>query len=346
LKGRYFWKRRSREALQKSAEYFTRAIVIDSGYAPAYSGLADVHLTQLDYNYLRPRDAFALAEQALHNALRLDDTLAEPHTSLGHLRLHQFDWIAAERAFTRSIDLNKGYDAAYYFRANLLAAFGRFDEAIAEATRTIELDPMTANTRQNRVFILYLARRYDEAVHEALETLEMDPAHTSLLYYLGLAYEGMNAFSQAFEAFAKVGPRSQAPGLRVLAAMACTQARAGQRAAALDTLRSLESSSCTQYVSSYETALVHVALGDKDRAFALLSHAYGEFASSLPFVAVDPRWDAVRDDERFDALVEQLGLPGGRSAAWKAGATELCRCGGVQHRGVPCGELSWQSYSA
>jgi TolB-like protein/Flp pilus assembly protein TadD len=314
LKGRYFWKRRSREALQKSAEYFTRAIVIDSAYAPAYSGLADVHLTQLDYNYLRPRDAFALADQALHNALRLDDTLAEPHTSLGHLRLHQFAWIAAERAFTRAIDLNKGYDAAYYFRANLLAAFGRFDEAIAEATRTIELDPMTANTRQNRVFILYLARRYDEAVHEAMETLEMEPAHTSLHYYLGLAYERLDSFGLALEAFARVGPKSPEPGARVLAAVGQTRARAGQHGAARDAVRTLEALSANQYVSSYEMALLHAALGETDRAFELLSKAYDEFASGLPFVAVDPRWDEVRSDERFGALVERLGLPGRASA--------------------------------
>jgi TolB-like protein/DNA-binding winged helix-turn-helix (wHTH) protein/Flp pilus assembly protein TadD len=308
LKGRYFWKRRSRAALQKSAEYFTRAIVIDPSYAPAYSGLADVHLTQLDYNYLRPRDAFALAEQALHNALRLDDTLAEPHTSLGHLRLHQFNWDDADRAFGRSLDLNQGYDAAHYFRANLLAAFGRFDEAIAEATRTIELDPMTANTRQNRAFILYLARRYDEAVREAVETLEMDPAHTSLLYYLGLAHVERNAFGEAFEAFARIGPRSQAPRGRVLAAIAYARARAGDRAAALEDLTSLEASSQTQYVSSYETALVYMALGQTDRAFELLATAHDEFASALPFVSVDPRCDDVRDDERFRGLIRRLGL--------------------------------------
>jgi len=126
LKGRHFWKKRSREALQRGVEYFKEAIHIDPEYAPAYAGLADVHLTQLDYNYLRPRDAFALVDRVLLDALRLDNTVAEPHTSLGHLRLHQFDWAGAEQQFRHAIDLNPGYDTAHYYYANLLAAFGRF----------------------------------------------------------------------------------------------------------------------------------------------------------------------------------------------------------------------------
>jgi len=164
LKGRYFWKRRSRESLQKSVQCFTAAIEIDPEYAPAYAGLADVHLTQLDYNHLSPRDAFALADRVLVDALRLDNALAEPHTSLGHLRLHQFRWAAAEQHFTHAIELNAGYDTAHYYYANLLAAFGRFDEALGEANRALELDPVAVNTRQNRLYILLLARRYEEAI--------------------------------------------------------------------------------------------------------------------------------------------------------------------------------------
>lgn len=110
LKGRYFWKRRSRDALQKSVRYFTQATQIDSTYAPAHAGLADVYLTKMDHNYLPPREASGLADEALRHALRLDDTLAEPHTSLGHLRLHELRWTDAERAFARAIDLNSGYD--------------------------------------------------------------------------------------------------------------------------------------------------------------------------------------------------------------------------------------------
>jgi hypothetical protein len=158
LKGRYFWKRRSPEALGKSVQYFNQAIEIDPRYAPAYAGLADVHLTQLDYNYLPPREAFALADRVLLDALRLDNTFAEPHTSLGHLRLHQFNWVAAGQQFAHAIGLNPGYDTAHYYYGNLLAAFGRFDEALAEANRALELDPLSANTRQNRLSCAEVSR--------------------------------------------------------------------------------------------------------------------------------------------------------------------------------------------
>lgn len=310
LRGRYFWKRRSREALQKSVQCFTEAIGIDPGYAPAYAGLADVYLTQLDYNYLSPRDAFALADQVLLDALRLDNTLAEPHTSLGHLRLHQFDWAAAARQFARAIELNPGYDTAHYYYGNLLAALGRFDEALAEANRALELDPLSANTRQNRLFILYLARRYDEAVEQVTEILEMDPAYTALYYYLGQVYERQGAYSQALEALHRVSPEPHNRGATVLAAIGYTYAQAGDREAATEVLEQLQGLSEREYVSSYDLALLHLALSDKDRAFARLSKAYDDHSSFLPFLNVDARFDEVRTDPRFEALVHRMNFPG------------------------------------
>jgi TolB-like protein/lipoprotein NlpI len=309
LKGRFFWKKRSREALQKSVHYFTQAIEIDSGYAPAYAGLADVHLTQLDYNYLPPREAFALADRMLLDALRLDNTRPEPHASLGHLRLHQFDWTAAARQFTRAIELNPGYDTAHYYYANLLAAFGRFDEALAEANRTIELDPLSPNTRQNRLFILYLARRYPQAIQELAETFEMDPAYTALYYYLGLVYERQGAYDQAMEAFHKVSPKSHNRGATVLAAIGYTHARAGDREAAINVLNQLEELAAREYVSPYDLALLHLALDDEGRAFVYLWKAYDAYSSFLPFANVDARLDAIRGDPRFDALLARLNVP-------------------------------------
>jgi TolB-like protein/Flp pilus assembly protein TadD len=309
LKGRYFWKRRSQEALQKSVRYFNQAIEIDPEYAPAYAGLADVHLTQLDYNYLPPREAFALADRVLLDALRLDNTLAEPHTSLGHLRLHQFNWAAAEQQFTRAIELNPGYDTAHYYFGNLLAAFGRFDEAVAEANRALELDPISPNARQNRLFILYLARRYEQAVEQVKDIIELDPTYTELYYYLGHFYERQGDYSRAIEAFYKVNPQSHRQGGTVLAAIGYAHAKAGHRGEAINVLRQLEELSTREYVSSYELALLHLALGNKDEAFVQLSKAYDDHSSYLPFLNVDARLDEVRTDPRFHVLVQQLKFP-------------------------------------
>lgn len=310
LKGRYFWKRRSREALQKSVQCFTAAIEIDPEYAPAYAGLADVRLTQLDYNHLSPRDAFALTDRVLVDALRLDNTLAEPHTSLGHLRLHQFRWTAAEQHFTHAIELNAGYDTAHYYYANLLAAFGRFDEALGEANRALELDPVAVNTRQNRMYILLLARRYEEAVAQAAEIIEMDPAYTALHYDLGRVYLCRGEYQRAIEAFRKVSSKSESRGgTTVMAAVGYAHAKAGHRTKAMAILRRLEALSSSDYVPSYELALLQLALGNTDEAFVQLSKAYDHHSSHLPFLNVDARLDEVRTDPRFQALAQRMNLP-------------------------------------
>jgi serine/threonine-protein kinase len=308
LKGRYFWNRRSRDSLEKSIRHFERAIDIDPKYAAAYAGLADAYLTQLDYNYLPPRDAFALANQAVLEALRLDDTLAEPHTSLGHLRLHQFDWTTAEQEFKRAIELNPGYGTAHYYYGNLLAAFGRFDEALVEANRALELDPMSPNVRQNRLFILYLARRYEQALEQLGDTIEIDPTYTAIHYYLGLIYERQGKYIDALAAFRRVSSTSQNRGATVLAAVVYTHAMAGDRAEALRALEQLQTVSGREYVSTYDLALLHHALGNTDEACALLLKAYDDHSSFLPFLNVDARFDVLRADPRVQALVRRMNL--------------------------------------
>lgn len=308
LKGRYFWNRRTKESLDKSVNCFQQAIARDPGYAPAYAGLADAHLTQLDYNYLPPRQAFALANRVVLDALRLDDTLAEPHTSLGHLRLHEFDWDSARLEFERAIALNPGYATAHYYYGNLLAAFGRFDEAIAEAQRSLELDPLSPNTRVNHLFTLYLARRYDEALQQVHETIEIDPTYAGVNYYHGLICERQGKYDEAIAAFRAVSPIARS-GPTTLAALGYVCAVAGRRREALEILERLTQWAEHEYMSSYDLALLHLALGNMDRAFALFAQAYEEHSSFLPFLNIDARLDGVRSDPRFRALVQRMHFP-------------------------------------
>jgi len=128
-------------------------------------------------------------------------------------------------------------------------------------------------------------------------------------YYMGLSYAQQGAYGRALDAFTRVRLRSPKPAATVLAAMGSAQARAGQRRAALESLKSLEALSSAEYVSSYGMALLHLALGDKDRAVERLSKAYEEYSSFMPFLGVDPRLDEVRTDERFLALLARLNLP-------------------------------------
>jgi TolB-like protein/Tfp pilus assembly protein PilF len=310
LKGRYFWNRRTRESLDRSISCFRRALEIDPGYAAAYAGLADAYLTQFDYNYLPPHDAFNLANPVVQHALTLDDMLAEPHTSLGHLRLHEFKWTAAEEQFKRAIELNPGYGTAHYYYGNLLAALGRWDEAFAEAQRALGLDPMSPNTRQNQLFIFHLARHYDDALAQAREIIALDPTYLAIHYYVGLIYERLGKYEKAIAAFQKVGAKGSR-GATVLAAIGYTYAIAERRDEALKVLQRLEEVSTREYVSTYDLALVSFALGEPDRAFALLSKAYDDHSSFLPFLNVDARLEGVRSDPRFEELVRRLRFPGG-----------------------------------
>ena len=310
LKGRYFWKRRSREALESSARCFRAAIESDPDYAPAYAGLADLHLTQLDYNYVAPREAFALVDRLLLEALRLDSTRPEPHTSLGHLRLHQFAWAAAEQQFARAIDLNPGYETSHYYYANLLAALGRFGEALAEADRAVELDPMSVNTRQNRMFVLLLARRYDEAIAQGGDILEMDPGYAAAYYDLGRVYLSAGEYERAIQALENVPSHAQHRSATVVAGIGCAHAKAGRHAKAVEIAKQLEARARHEYVSSYDLALLHLALGHPDEACAHLSKAHADHSSHLPFLNVDPRFDELRADPRFQALVRRMNFPG------------------------------------
>jgi TolB-like protein/Tfp pilus assembly protein PilF len=309
LKGRYFWNRRTRESLDKSVRHFEGAIERHPQYAAAYAGLADTYLTLLDYNYLPPRDAFSLAGRAVLESLRLDDALAEPHTSLGHLRFHEFNWHAAEEEFSRAIELNASYGTAHYYRGNLLAALGRFEEALREAQGALELDPMSANTRQNRLFLFYLARRYDEALEQAIEALEIDSSLPNVHYFLGLIYERLGRYREATASFERINPVPAFRGSTVSAAFGYAQAKAGNRTQALEVLTRLEELAGRQYVSSYDLALLSLVLGQTDDAFAHLARAHDEYSSFLPFVNVDARFDGVRSDPRFKDLVRRLKFP-------------------------------------
>ena len=308
LKGRYLWNQRTREALDDGVRCFEQAIDLDPDYAAAYAGLADVHLTRLDYNYLLPRDAFSLVNKAVLEALRLDDTLADPHTSLGHVRLHEFNWRAAEQEFLRAIDLNPSYATAHYYYGNLLAALGRADEAAAEGRRVLELDPMAANAHQNLAFLLYMGQRYDEALKQCAEAIALD-RQPNTDYLTGLIYERLGRYDDAIRAFEQRWPRTARSRTTVAAAIGFVQAQAGLRDAALQARNRLESLAEHEYVSSYDLALLYLALGDADQAVERLWRAHEEYSSMLPYVNVDARVDPLRSHPRFVALIQRMRFP-------------------------------------
>ena len=311
LKGRFYWNKRNEEAMRKSLEYYQQAIEKDPNFALAFSGLADT------YNLLGaaeasggipPNEAMPKAKAAALRALEIDDTLAEPHVSLAHVKYYyDRDWATAEREYNRAIELNPNYPTAPHWYAVYLMSAGRFDEALAKIRRAQELDPLSLPINMTLGWVLLNARQYDQSAEQLRKTLEMDPNFLLAHHRLGLVYEQQGKYDEAIAEFKQVVTLSPGKPLGI-ASLAHAYALFGKRAEAQKGLAELQELSKQRYVSSVSIALIYAALGDKDQAFAWLEKADEAHDANLTRLKVDPRFDSLRSDPRFTALMRRLGL--------------------------------------
>ncbi len=309
LKGRLAWNKRSEAGIQEGIDYFQQAISIEPSYAAAYSGLADSYTTLGYLSYLSPTESFPRAKTAATKALALDAALAEPHASLAYGELYfDWDWAEAEKEFKKAIALNPSYATAHHWHSVYLTAMGRPEEAMAAIRRAQQLDPLSIIIPTDIGFQLYYTRRYDEAIQQLKSILQVNPAFPLAHLWLGRAYQQKGAYQEAISEFnqAEKVLRDWAP---VVAAVGYVQGKAGLRADALKTSEQLKRLSGKKYVTAYGIALVYAGLGDKNRAFAWLSKAVEERTHWLVWLKLDPRWDDLRSDPRFEQLVRRVGLP-------------------------------------
>ena len=301
LKGRYFWHRRSSEDLRNSIRYFEEAIAKDPDYAEAYAGLADAHLTLLDY-FMDPREAMANAASAVAKSLSLNDSLAEPHTSLAHASMHGFDWRTADRAFRRTFELNPSYAPAWFYYSNYKLAVARFAEALRAARRAVELDPISAVVECNEGTMNLYAGRYDEAERHFRHAMEMDSNLWAPQYDLARLFEERGDQTAAVKQFRRVAATSKGSP-RTLASLGRALALQGAADEASDIRDKLERLSREMHVSAYYMALLCAALGERERAFEHLEVAYQRKDGDLIFIQVDKRHQDLRDDDRFRSIV-------------------------------------------
>lgn len=309
LEGRYLWNKRSEEGLRRSIDYFQRATDEDQQYAQAYAGLADAYgllgLLGVEPN----REAYSGAKEAALKALRLDDSLAEAHASLGMIAFnYEWDWPQAEREFRRSIALNPNYPVAHDWYALHLAAMGRNQEAIDETLRAEELDPLSfiVNTHVGRVN--YLARRYDWAVDAYRKVIDLDPEFERARMRLGMVYAAQRDFGGAIREFQEAR-RLSAPDPSYLdGLLGYAEGLSGDKAGARKLLSELTERSRRQYVPAYSMALVCIGLGDRDSALGWLEHAYGNHSTYMVYIKMDPLLDPLRTDPRFDQLLHKMGF--------------------------------------
>jgi TolB-like protein/Flp pilus assembly protein TadD len=313
LKGRYAWNRRTRDGFQQGVRYFRDAIAADPNYALAYAGLADSYLLLSNYGVSPPSVEVPAARSAAERALQIDEGLAEAHCSLASIH-SEFDWDfpGAERHFRRAIELNPRYPTAHHWYALFLAQQGRFDEAFSEIDRARELDPLSLIINKNVSWVRYFARDGKTALTAARRTVELDPRFALGYSALGLAYEFQGDLPRSIEAFEQGAALSNRDPDAVRE-LGHAYAVAGRRADAGKILAELAERSGREYVSSYFSAEILAALGEKDRAFAGLDRAIEERSSNLAYLRVEPKMDVLRSDPRFTALLRRMG-PGSVAA--------------------------------
>jgi TolB-like protein/DNA-binding winged helix-turn-helix (wHTH) protein/Flp pilus assembly protein TadD len=309
LKGRFYWNKRTAEALKKSVEYFNQAIDKDPRFALAYAGLADCYVVPA--NRLPPREAMPKAKAAAIRALELDETLAEAHASLGRvLAAYDWDWTSAEKEYKRAIELNPRYAVAHQWYGGYLAVMGRSDEAIAERKRAVELEPLSPIINFELGLAFYYARDYDLAIEQFQKTLELDQNFPAAHNFLPAAYEQKGMYSEAIAEFKKAIPLTgKSEWTLSKAGLGHVYAVTGKKSEARTVLDELKQASEQEYVPANSIALIYAGLGEKDQAFAWLDKAYEQRAFQLQWIKLDPRWDSLRSDPRFQDLMRRLGLP-------------------------------------
>ena len=306
LKGLYFWNKRTEADFQRAAEYFQKAMATDQNFARAYVGLADTYGLMSTWSMGPQNELMPKARAAALKALELDETLAEAHTSLGLVaEAYDYDWQTAEKEFRRAIQLNPDYATAHQWYAEYLSWQGRFDEAFAESERARQLDPLSLIIATDRGAIYYCARQYDRAIAQSRAVLDMDPNFAEAQTNLFGAYVQAGRFAEALE----IWKREPADSPWTWADKAYLYGRWGQTREAQHALEKFERLAAKLGSNStWAHVVAYIGAEQKDKVIALLQKACAEHSYNLAGIKVDPVYDPLRSDPRFQDLLRRVGL--------------------------------------
>jgi eukaryotic-like serine/threonine-protein kinase len=308
LKGLYWLNKRSGES-SKGIEHFQQAIFKDRAFALAHAGLAGCYVSRAVYGLVPPNEAYPQAKAAELKALELDDTLEEAHASLGFIKAwYDWDWSGADREFQKALLLNPGDAYTHAVRGVMLSNLGLLDLGFPEYKRALELDPLSVFINRVWGIALYLSRQYDRAIEQSRYTLEMDPNSLFSYRYLGLAYLQESLYKEGMAEFEKL--LAVSPGnAYALSDIGCGYALQGQRAEAQKMLEQLTELAKHKYVPATCPARIHAGLGEKDKAFEWLEKSYDDRSlSTFPLIKVDPFYDPLRSDPRYQDLLRRMNL--------------------------------------
>jgi len=304
LQGRYFLNRGSSE--MEAITYFEKAIEKEPSFALAYAGLAASYNDLGQAGSLKYLTAYTNAKTAANQAIQINGDLAEGHAALAYSLIDlDWDWTAAGNEFRRALELNPNSGPAHSAYALYLARLGRSSEAIPEAERGLQLDPISLNAYHIVAYCYYGARQYDRALEQIRKASQLNlvPPDSWIHWTLGIIYRDKGNYEKAIEEFRILGDLPH-----VLGHLGNAYARAGQLAEARQTISKLKQYEQQRGVGTYEIALVYVGLGDKDQAFEWLERSYKLHDKGLTYLKMDPAMDPLRSDTRFQDLLRRVGL--------------------------------------
>ena len=313
LKGRNLVARQTKKDVAQGRELLERSIQLDPNFAPAYASLANAYYVQAFVDHFPQAESIEKSQSAARTALLLDDNLAEAHCLLGLIySMHDWHWDAAEEEFRLAIQSDPSSSFAHSQFAFYLITVGRKAEALKEINTALQLDPFSPMQHSSASFVFLFARQYDDAKREARRAVEIDPtfslghlvlgsalhaqgkpddAFPELLRYLRLS--GQSSFAQELEFAARNNPGPRDPFQKVAPAF----------------LRSYQKKPEMQPAWAVNIAWAFMYLGDKDKAFEWLNRACDEHNMEVYAIAVDPDFDPIRSDPRFEAVLRRMGLP-------------------------------------
>ena len=308
LRGRFFWRRDTKDGLEKAIDYYNQAISLDPNYALAYAGIADCYNFSNDYAGGDPKDYFPKARTAALKALEIDETLVEAHTALAWTKfVFDWDWNGAEKEFQRAIELNSNNARAHAWHSILLRSVGRYEEALTEGKRAIEIEPTYFNMILGISFHYF--RRYDEAILSMETSLKLHPKIYMTHWWLYRVYraKGMKEQALAHMKQACLINKEVNPDI-VLASCAKVDFNRGWKSSHQQIIKILSEESKTRYYDPLFIATYYLAFDDKEKAIESLYKAYDVRSSNLPYLATDPVWDDLRSDPRFQELLRRMNL--------------------------------------
>jgi TolB-like protein/DNA-binding winged helix-turn-helix (wHTH) protein len=307
LRGRFYWNQRTEVSLKQAIEYFQQSIARAPGYAPSYAALADCYAAMVYGCYLAPATGFAQARAALERARQLDAQAPEVLASEGYLNLY-FDWDLnkATRNLEQAIAANPNYATAYDWLGVLYTASRRFNAGRTAFDRARRLDPASLPIRTDLAFHLHYSGRNEEARQELLSILGVDPNFPLAHFWMGRVLSSESNCSGALSELETASSSSLRDWQPVIAAHGHIAGVCGQPSRALEDLRRLDGIARTRFVTSYGYALIYAGLKDKEQALLWLRKAVEERSHWLVWIRIDPRFDALRSEPRFQEIARAV----------------------------------------